>query len=124
MASGLESLTYRRFTKRQVAIHAGFTAAAQIASRLPADAGPTGSQAADEPGFHGEFTKAGKIAGGSRVHQFHHQEAAMQNPKGQFRIELTPDQKAKIREATGKDAEAVELSVEELEERIAPRKLA
>jgi uncharacterized small protein (DUF1192 family) len=44
----------------------------------------------------------------------------MQNPKGQVRIELTPEQKAKIRAATGKDAEAVELSVEELEERIAP----
>ena len=39
-----------------------------------------------------------------------------------FRIELTPEQKAKVRAATGKDAEAVELSVEELEERIAPRK--
>jgi hypothetical protein len=46
----------------------------------------------------------------------------MSESKGQFRIELTPDQKAKIRNATGKDAEAVELSVEELEERIAPRK--
>jgi hypothetical protein len=44
----------------------------------------------------------------------------MQNPKGQVRIELTPEQKAKISAATGKDAEAVELSVEELEERIAP----
>lgn len=42
--------------------------------------------------------------------------------KGQFRIELTPEQKTKVRNATGKDAEAVELSVEELEERIAPRK--
>jgi uncharacterized small protein (DUF1192 family) len=41
----------------------------------------------------------------------------------QFRIELTPEQKAKVREATGKDAEAVELSVEELEERIAPSEL-
>ena len=40
--------------------------------------------------------------------------------KNQIRIELTPEQKAKVREATGKDAEAVELSVEELEERIAP----
>jgi hypothetical protein len=47
----------------------------------------------------------------------------MQNSKGQFRIELTPEQKAKVRAATGKDAEAVELSVEELEERIAPGKL-
>jgi hypothetical protein len=42
------------------------------------------------------------------------------NPKEQFRIKLTPEQKAQVRTATGKDAEAVELSVEELEERIAP----
>jgi uncharacterized small protein (DUF1192 family) len=47
----------------------------------------------------------------------------MQNPKGQVRIDLTPEQKAKIAAATGKDAEAVELSVEELEERIAPSTL-
>jgi uncharacterized small protein (DUF1192 family) len=40
--------------------------------------------------------------------------------KDQIRIELTPEQKAQVRTATGKDAEAVELSVEELEERIAP----
>lgn len=38
----------------------------------------------------------------------------------QVRINLTPEQKAQVRSATGKDAEAVELSVEELEERIAP----
>jgi hypothetical protein len=44
----------------------------------------------------------------------------MQNSKAQVRIELTPEQKAKISAATGKDAEAVELSVEELEDRIAP----
>jgi hypothetical protein len=50
------------------------------------------------------------------------QEGTMDSSKGQFRIELTPEQKAKVRNATGKDAEAVELSVEELEERIAPRK--
>ena len=37
-------------------------------------------------------------------------------------IELTAEQKAKVRSATGKDAESVELSVEELEERIAPKK--
>jgi hypothetical protein len=40
----------------------------------------------------------------------------------QFRIELTPEQKSKVRAATGKDADAVELTVEELEERIAPAK--
>ena len=45
----------------------------------------------------------------------------MDTRKIPIRIELTPEQKAKVRDATGKDAEAVELSVEELEERIAPR---
>lgn len=50
----------------------------------------------------------------------HLQEGTMQNPKSPVRIELTPEQKAKISAITGKDAEAVELSVEELEERIAP----
>lgn len=39
------------------------------------------------------------------------------------RIELTEEQKAKIREATGKDATAIELTAEELEERIAPNEL-
>jgi uncharacterized small protein (DUF1192 family) len=37
-----------------------------------------------------------------------------------IRIILTPEQKEEVRKATGKDANAVELSVEELEERIAP----
>jgi hypothetical protein len=37
-----------------------------------------------------------------------------------LRLTLTPEQKEQVRKATGKDAEAVELSVEELEERIAP----
>jgi hypothetical protein len=44
----------------------------------------------------------------------------MPESKGQVRIEVTPEQRAKVRAASGKDAEAVELSVEELEERIAP----
>ena len=39
-------------------------------------------------------------------------------------IQLTEAQKAEIRAATGKDAETVELTVEELEERIAPAKKA
>jgi hypothetical protein len=43
--------------------------------------------------------------------------------KNVVRIELTDEQKAKIKEATGQDAQAVELSAEELEERIAPRSL-
>jgi hypothetical protein len=37
-----------------------------------------------------------------------------------FRLKLTPEQKDQIRKVTGKEAEALELSVEELEERIAP----
>jgi hypothetical protein len=52
----------------------------------------------------------------------HLQEGTMTD-KSQFRIELTPEQKAQTRTATGKDAEVVELSVEELEERIAPAKI-
>jgi uncharacterized small protein (DUF1192 family) len=44
----------------------------------------------------------------------------MSNPKEPVRINLTEDQKAQIRNRTGKDAEAVELSVDELEDRIAP----
>lgn len=39
-----------------------------------------------------------------------------------IRIELTDEQKAKIREATGKEASAVELTAEELEDRVSPRK--
>ena len=37
-----------------------------------------------------------------------------------FRISLTPEQKEQVRKATGKEANTIELTVEELEERIAP----
>lgn len=40
-----------------------------------------------------------------------------------FRMTLTPEQKEQVRKTTGKDAEAIELTVEELEERIAPMQL-
>jgi len=36
------------------------------------------------------------------------------------RIDLTPEQKEQVKKQTGKDAAALELNVEELEERIAP----
>lgn len=39
------------------------------------------------------------------------------------RIPLTPEQRAQVQAETGKNAEAIELSVRELEERIAPRML-
>jgi hypothetical protein len=39
-----------------------------------------------------------------------------------IRLELTEEQKAQVKAATGKDARALELNVEELEERIAPTK--
>jgi uncharacterized small protein (DUF1192 family) len=42
--------------------------------------------------------------------------------KQPVRLTLTEDQKAQIRNKTGKDAESVELSVSELEDRIAPMK--
>ena len=45
----------------------------------------------------------------------------MDNQK-RVEIRLTEAQKAQVRAATGQDAETVELTVEELEERIAPGK--
>ncbi|MEP6687931.1 MAG: hypothetical protein ABJC36_06250 [Gemmatimonadales bacterium] len=44
----------------------------------------------------------------------------MSTPQEPVRITLTDEQKAQILAQTGKDAEAVEFSVEELETRIAP----
>ena len=41
--------------------------------------------------------------------------------KQPIRIELTEQQKQQIRDATGKDASAIELTAEELEERVSPR---
>ena len=37
------------------------------------------------------------------------------------RLDLTPTQKETVKQQTGKEADAIELSVQELEERIAPR---
>lgn len=37
------------------------------------------------------------------------------------RLDLTSDQKAQIRNSIGREADAIELSATELEERIAPR---
>ena len=45
----------------------------------------------------------------------------MKNEKEIVRIELTPEQKQIVKDQTGKDGDAVELTVKELEERIAPR---
>ena len=42
--------------------------------------------------------------------------------KDAVRIELTEEQKSQIREALGKEASAIELTVEELEERVSPGK--
>ncbi|HZE76016.1 MAG TPA: hypothetical protein VE091_11955 [Gemmatimonadales bacterium] len=47
----------------------------------------------------------------------------MSNPKEQVRIQLTPEQKALVKNVTGKEPEVVELSVTELEERIAPMRM-
>ena len=44
----------------------------------------------------------------------------MAGTKEPVRIKLTPDQQEMVRKATGKNAEALELTVQELEERIAP----
>jgi len=46
----------------------------------------------------------------------------MKKEQKQVRIELTDEQKRVLREQTGRDAEAINFTVEELEERIAPMK--
>jgi len=45
-----------------------------------------------------------------------------ESKKDQVRIELTPDQQKQVFEKIGQQAEAIELSSTELEERIAPRR--
>jgi hypothetical protein len=48
---------------------------------------------------------------------------AHENTPGEYRfvrLALTEEQRAQVRGATGRDAEAIELGVQELEERIAP----
>jgi hypothetical protein len=46
--------------------------------------------------------------------------SSMEKKNQPVRIELTDEQRNQIREATGKDANAIEFSAEELEERVAP----
>jgi hypothetical protein len=46
---------------------------------------------------------------------------AMKKDHEIVRIDLTPEQKQILKQEIGKDGEAVELTVNELEERIAPR---
>ena len=69
--------------------------------------------------FHGRFTGGGDLASevfANTVGRQHHQEGTMDSSKSP---NPTPEQKPKTTK-TAKD-ETVELSVEELEERIAPR---
>ena len=44
----------------------------------------------------------------------------MSDEKERVRIELTSEQRALVKEQTGKEVPSVELAVEQLEERIAP----
>lgn len=44
----------------------------------------------------------------------------MNQNRDSFRLTLTPEQQEQVRQATNKHAEAIELSVQELEERISP----
>ena len=46
-------------------------------------------------------------------------ETTSKNPNF-VRLELTPEQKQQVRNSIGRDADAIELSARELEERIAP----
>lgn len=46
----------------------------------------------------------------------------MSKEQKEVRIELTEEQKKTLREKTGRDADAINFKVEELEERVAPLK--
>ena len=48
----------------------------------------------------------------------------MSNEKESIRIELTSEQRALVKEHTGKEVPSVELTVEQLEERIAPESIS
>jgi hypothetical protein len=65
--------------------------------------------------FHDEFTLAVQIGVRCEPLQEWHMDG-----RDSFRITLTPEQQEQVRKATGNDAEAIELSVDQLEERIAP----
>jgi hypothetical protein len=47
----------------------------------------------------------------------------MSKQNEQVRIKLTPEQQEAVKNATGKDARSLELTVQELEERIAPARV-
>jgi hypothetical protein len=69
--------------------------------------------------FHDEFTISTQILSVFLVATTTHRSRNM-TAKDNFRMTLTPEQKDQIRQVTGKEADILELSVEELEERIAP----
>jgi hypothetical protein len=46
----------------------------------------------------------------------------MADNRGTVELKLTPEQQEQVRKATGKMTETLELSIQELEERIAPGK--
>jgi len=50
-------------------------------------------------------------------------EDVMSSQRPSIRLKLTKEQQEEVRKATGKNAEAIELSIEELEARIAPKKM-
>ena len=47
----------------------------------------------------------------------------MENEKPRIRIELTEEQKKKIKEASGEEITVIEFTAQELEDRIAPRSM-
>ena len=88
------SLTYGEFTRRQEVFHAGFTEGPQIVSQSSSS-------------FRTPTDRSSTM-----------------DTSSNFRLTLTPEQKEEIRKATGKEVDALEMPIEELEERIAPTTLA
>jgi hypothetical protein len=81
---------------------------------------PTACSRTGKGHFHAGFTPAYQIATQFSTVANTPTGAVIMATSSDFRMTLTPEQKEQVRKATGKEAEAIELSVEELEERIAP----
>ena len=69
--------------------------------------------------LHGRF-----VSSRPSITTLHHTLSAgdltMKNDKEIVRIDLTPEQKQQVKKEIGKEGDSVELTVKELEERIAP----
>jgi hypothetical protein len=104
-------------------IHGRFTrdpSRVRSGSRYRADSG--GFLASHSRRFHAGGLDSFQVVDTSPPVTGDHKEPTMADQKN-VKIVLTPEQKAQLEKSTGKTVESIDLSVEELEQRIAPKTL-